>query len=415
MTVAFDPRHSIHVARQPILDQDGRVFGYELLYRANASDKTCTAGGDLAAARGLTDALLAIGLDTLTNGAPAFINFNRALLVNRAAELLPQNDVVIELREDIPVDDEVIEACRQLHGKGYALALDDYDPESGADALLPYVKFVKIDVLSADAAVWVPLGQRLASSNVRLVAERIETAEQAAEARASGYTLFQGYYFCRPATQSARALPARRLAYLNLFAALNRPDLTIGALEDLVKRDVSLTVRLLRSVNSAAFTFGPEIHSVRHALVLLGIEHVRKWASVWAMAGLNNGGVPELVSMALLRARSCEIIGSAWSGPDAGDELFLLGLCSLLDAMLDKPMKTVVPGLHLSPGIRNALLGQTNVARSILDAVIAHERGQWDQAAETLRSLGLPEILLRKAYADALGWARELSADRAAA
>jgi EAL and modified HD-GYP domain-containing signal transduction protein len=415
MTVALDPRQSVHIARQPILDANRRVCGYELLYRANGTDRTCTTSGELAAARVLTDAILGIGLDSITGGAPAFLNFTRELLLDDAAALLPSNAVVIELREDIVVDAEVIAACEELTRKGYRVALDDFVADSSAEALLPYASFIKLDVRDTPPIVWQPLAHRLASPDMHVVAERVETVDVVSQARDAGCTYFQGYYFCRPATHSAKALPARRLAYLNLFSAVNRPDLTIGELEDLVKRDVSLTMRVLRSINSAAFGLKQEITSVRHALVLLGIQHVRKWASVWSMAGLNSGGTPEVVSIALLRARSCEVIGNQWLGADAGAELFLLGMCSMLDAIVDQPMEKAVSGLQLTPGVRDALLGDKNEMRAILDAVIAHEQGDWDAAAATMQQLGLSAELPAAAYADALRWSRDISSTAAAA
>jgi c-di-GMP-related signal transduction protein len=415
MAVPLDPRQSVHIARQPIFDANRKVQGYELLYRAQAADRACTTTGDLAAARVVTDALLGIGLETLTSGAPAFVNFTRQLLLENAAQLLPAKSVVIELREDIVIDAEVVEVCRELKQQGYTLALDDFAEDSGAEALVPYVNFIKLDVLGTPPIVWQPLAHRLASPTIHVVAERVETFEVVAEARDAGCTLFQGYYFCRPATQTAKALPARRLAYLNLFSAVNKPDLTIGELEDLVKRDVSLTMRVLRSINSAAFGLGREITSVRHALVMLGVQQVRKWASVWAMAGLNSGGTPESVSVALLRARSCEILGTAWGGADAGAEMFLLGMCSMLDGIVNQPMERAIEGLQLTPGVRNALLGGTNAMRSILDAVVAHEQGDWDRSAEIVQGLGLSATLLPQAYADALRWTRDLSANAAAA
>jgi EAL and modified HD-GYP domain-containing signal transduction protein len=174
-------------------------------------------------------------------------------------------------------------------------------------------------------------------------------------------------------------------------------------------------MRVLRSINSAAFGFRQEITSVRHALVLLGVQQVRQWASVWAMAGLNSGGTPEAVSIALLRARSCEVVGNAWSGADAGAELFLLGMCSMLDTIVDQPMEKAIGGLQFTPGVRDALLGGSNAMRTILDAVIAHEEGDWDLAAQAIGRLGLPATLLPAAYADALRWARDISSTSAAA
>jgi EAL and modified HD-GYP domain-containing signal transduction protein len=174
-------------------------------------------------------------------------------------------------------------------------------------------------------------------------------------------------------------------------------------------------MRVLRAINSAAFGFDQAITSVNRALVLLGVQQVKKWASVWAMAGLNSGGTPEAVSVALLRARSCEVIGNRWADADAGAELFLLGMCSMLDAIVNQPIEEAIAGLQLSTRVRDALMGGRNEYRSILDAVVAHEQGDWDASGAMLEALGLPASAMPAAYADALRWAREVSASAAAA
>jgi c-di-GMP-related signal transduction protein len=243
----------------------------------------------------------------------------------------------------------------------------------------------------------------------KLLAEKVETAESFEESRKLGYQLFQGYYFCRPTTFSGGALSARRLAYARLLAALNKTNVSVNSIEDLIKHDASLTYRVLRCINSAAFGIRREIQSIRQALVLLGLDQVRKWASVWALAGLNGGATSELVTIAILRARSCELVAAKVKGADDASEYFLLGLCSLLEAMLGQPMATAVVELPLSENIRQALLGQTNDARHVLDAVIAHERGEWDEAASIADKISVPRDVLPHAYADALKWARELS------
>ena len=289
------------------------------------------------------------------------------------------------------------------------MALDDFTVESGADALLPYVKFVKVDVLDTPAGTRNALPARLRRPDLRFVAEKVETAESVAHARTAGYTLFQGYFFCKPATLGTKALPARRLAYLHLFSALNRPDLTIADLEGLVKHDVSLSYRVLRCINSAAFGLQGKINSIRHALVLLGIDRVRKWCSVWSLAGVNDGGTSETVVLALLRARSCEVLGEMLAGRETGEEFFLLGLTSLLDAMLGCPMRTALADLPLPERIAQALLGEANLARTVLDAVIAYERGGWDEAIQKADGVGLPPGALPTAYSDALKWAKDLS------
>jgi EAL and modified HD-GYP domain-containing signal transduction protein len=410
----LDPREGAYVARQPILDVSGHVFGYELLYRAAADAVSCEDARDLAAARVLSDAVLTLGLETLTGGRRAFINVTRHMLLNDLVTVMSPSAVVVEVLEDVGVDAETIAACARLRKQGYSVALDDFTFKAGAEALLPYANYVKVDVLSSSVEECRRIEAAM-PKGVKLVAEKVETAEMFGEMRARGYGLFQGYFFCRPMTFSGGALSARRLAYARLLAALNQNTVSVNNIEDLIKHDASLTYRVLRCINSAAFGVRREIHSIRQALVLLGLDQVRKWASVWALAGLNGGSSTELVTIAILRARSCELVAASTAGPDDASEYFLLGLCSLLDAMLEQPMETAVADLPLSDNIRQALLGGQNPARAVLDAVIAHERGQWDEAARIAATVSVSADRLPRAYADALRWARELTQASAAA
>jgi c-di-GMP-related signal transduction protein len=409
MQVDTIPEHAVFVARQPILDAKQQVFGYELLYRGLADATFCAAPSDLASANVLTDALLNLGLEKLTDGRKAFINMSRSLLIGEAGSLMQPSEVVIELLEDIAADPEVIDACRSLKSAGYAIALDDFVPGSGAERLLPYARFVKVDVLSTTPEDRAALARRLLPRGIRLLAEKVETHEMFGATRDEGYSLFQGYYFCRPATFRTGALPAAKLSHLRVLAAINDPDVSIADVEDVVKHEASLSYRLLRCVNSAASGLHREISSIRQAILLLGIDQIRRWASVWALAGVNGKGSPEVVTTAILRGRCCEVLGQSVREPDGASALFLLGLCSLLDTMLERPMAAVLDGLPLSKDTRGALLGDDNAERQLLDAVIACERGAWDLAAASASRLGLTDTDLASAYADALKWGRDLS------
>ena len=408
--IAVDSRDALYVARQPILDVRGEVFGYELLYRGAAADTACSAPGDVASARVLADTVLSLGLNAITDGRPAFLNLTRSLLVSPVIRLLSPAAAVFELHEDIPADAEVMQVCRELHAAGYTLALDDFVPGSGAEALLPFVQFVKVDVLAIPVHEQVGLARRLRPAGLRLVAEKVETEAVFHATRDAGYDLFQGFFFCRPAMRAAAPLPARQLAYLELLAALNTPGLTISDVEHLVRHDVSLCYRVLRCVNSAAFGLRKDVHSIGQALVLLGIGPIRSWASVWCLAGLNTGSSSELVTMALVRARACELLGEQLPGAgEEAPELFLIGLCSLLDAMLRRPMPEALQDLPLSEVAEQALLGAPNRARAVLDAVTAYERGEWDRATAAGESVGVTGPALAAAYDEAIRWTREFS------
>lgn len=408
MQAASDAYASVYVARQPILYANGRVFGYELLYRARADDGGCDAPLDVASARVLSEAMLVIGLETLTSGRRAFINVTRNVLLSDVATLLPREHAVIEILESVHVDDEVVLACRRLREMGYTIALDDYALGSTAERLLPYAEIVKVDMLSTTVHQHHKI-MRSVPKTTRLVAEKVESNEVFGYAAGMGYHLFQGYYFSKPITFEARALSGRRATYLRLLAALHQPNATVAQVEDLIKHDGAISYRVLRCINSAAFGIRQQVYSIRQALVMLGLDQVRKWASVWALASLSDGANAELVNVAIVRARSCELLAQRTVGQDASSEYFLLGLCSLLDAMLGLPMAEAIADLPVSDRVRAALLGEQNTSRRVLDAVAAYERGRWDDAAARLTQLGLTTDQMPRAYGDALKWARELS------
>lgn len=420
MQPAVDARDTVCVVRQPILDSSGRVFGYELVYRdegdqdgpdvdAGAARAATDGEDDLAGARVITDAVLGLGLENLTDGLPAFLMLTRELLLRGAGSLLPPDASVLELPAGLVAEEAVVEACQRLHRQGYQIALNGVGDPSDVNALRPFVKFLKVDVSQLSAGDRGALPAQFTPYGIRLIATNVETYELARELQQAGYAYFQGYYFCKPDKVGTEALPGRRLAYLNLLAALNKPNVSIPDIEDLVKHDLTLSYRVLRCINSASFGLRREVTSIRQALVLLGIGQIQKWASVWSMAGLNSGGAGETVSMAIIRARCCEILGNRILGDDAGAEYFLLGLCSLLDSMLRRPMAEAVAEVPVSPSIKAALLGEANTPRLVLDAVVAYERGEWDLAEDAATQALFDPALLPKAYADALRWARELS------
>lgn len=407
--VNSDSREGVYVARQPILNGTGQVFGYELLYRSGAEASSCVAPTDLAASRVLNDAVLSLGLETLTSGKKAFMNLSRTLLLSDYATLLPAKGVVLEVLETVEVDDMIVKSIRMLRGKGYSVALDDFVLGTPADVLLPHVSFVKVDVLNTTTADRAAI-RKAVPNPVTLLGEKVESAEMFEELRNSGFHLFQGYYFCRPKMFKAGALSARRMAYAQLLTALNNDNVTVARIEDLIKHDASLSYRVLRCINSAAYGIRRQIQSIRQAVVMLGLDQVRKWASVWALAGLNEGASAELVTVAILRARSCELLAQTIMSREEAAEYFLLGLSSLLDAILEKPMEEALEDLPLSDTVRAALLGHENLARFILDAVVTYERGQWEEATRYAGMANIAPESLPMAYADALKWARELTA-----
>jgi EAL and modified HD-GYP domain-containing signal transduction protein len=407
------PPRLVHVARQPIFDARGQVFGYELLYRAGSGETSCVIPSNIAAARTINTAVVDIGLGTLTAGKLAFINISEELLLSGPAAYLSPDGVVLELLENVAVSESVVAACKRLREAGYTLALDDFVPGSAAETLLPYASYVKVDVLALSQPEIVATAARLSPLGVRLLAEKVETVAARDAASAAGYTLFQGYFFSKPALVSRKAIEPGRLAQMRLVAELNRPGATFGQLADLIEHDGALSVRILRAVNAAAMGKRTAVRSIREALLYLGLDRVRQWASIWSLASLNHRS-PEVVTTMVVRAKACELLGAGCDGRNGDSSLFLLGLCSMLDILLDQPFVKVLEYLPVDEEIRSALLGERNQARDVLDAITHYERGDFGPAADCAASLGLPPSSLATAYNTALTWADDLASSAAA-
>lgn len=403
-TIASTVEHSC-LARQPILDRRGNVFGYELLFRRSPAAQLCDAvSGDLCE-KVVVDALHSIGLDVLAGSRRAFINVTRDFLLSGAVTLMPPERVVIELLEEIEGDDEVLAVCRALKQKGYTLALDDFVRNDRTARLMQVADFIKVDFLAFDTrASRQAVIEGLRPGGQRLVAEKVETPEQHDEAVAEGFTHFQGYYFGRPAVREVKRIPGRQAAYATLLVQLSDPDLTMRELTDVIKHDASLSHRVLRAVNSAGTPLRVEIDSIQQAVMLLGMGTIRRWASLWAIASMNEAAHPELVTGSIIRARCCELLEASESSGSRG---FLLGICSLLDAILEQPMEVVLEQLPISGEIRAALLGETNRSRALLECVAAFERGEWERSDTFAGHAGVAAAVLPAAYRDALCWARD--------
>lgn len=407
-TTSAEGTNEVYLARQPILDVSTRVVGYEVLFRSAASDAGFSGDGDQATARVITDVMSTFDLDMLTHGRLAFINVTRSMLVGGIPSTLPPGRVVLEVLEDIDADPEVLEACRRLKESGYRLALDDFAPGSRNLELLPYADFVKAASIPDDPA-WMAAvcgaGRRPA-----LLAERIETPADFERAKRDGFTHFQGFFFGRAVTQRATTIPDNHLDYLRLMGALRDTNLTNCQLEALIKPHASLCYRVLRTVNSAGFGLRSEIASIGDALLLLGREPVKRWVSIWALAAMASHSHSELLVMSVLRARFCELLAAKSSAEGEalhGDGGFLLGMCSMLDAILGQPMDSLVRHLPLGASLRAALLGEDNNWRRLLDCVIAYERADWPSACAMAAAAGVATPELVPAHADAVRWAND--------
>jgi c-di-GMP phosphodiesterase len=390
------------VSRQPIYQADMTVFGYELLFRDGDTDHAVITDGAKATAQVIVNTW-EIGMDAMVGRHLAFINFERNMLMGDYCESLPPDRVVLEVLETVEPDPPLIERLRQLRRKGYRIALDDFVCNERYQPLLAVADEVKIDVLAAD---WQEIERALEIIRkypVKLIAEKVETREQFIRCREAGFQLFQGYFFCRPQNVSAKPMPANRLAMIQLLTQLNKPDTQIEELEKTISRDLALTYKLLRYINSAICSLDRNVESIRHAIVLAGLEKMRIWASLIVFSGFQDTPRDVIVTGAI-RARMCEVLATKLGLPNP-ERYFLVGLFSVLDAVLDRPMEQILSMLSLSDEIREALLEHKGQLGTVLSCVQSYERREWENAQASVQ---LVQQAVESSYLEALSWSSNM-------
>jgi len=395
-----------YVARQPIVDRDEKVFGYELLFRDGLENAFTGSDAD-AASRATLDSSLLLGLDVLCDGRRAFVNCTKDTLIKGLVTLLPAQSTVVEVLENVPPDPDVMGACQRLKEAGYMIALDDYVTGDPREPLADMADIIKVDLKLTTLEQRAELIKRHGPWRSRMLAEKVETHSEFAAARDQGFVYFQGYFFRRPEVMKTHDMPANRINYLRMLQAVSQPDLDVPGLERLIKGEASICYRLLRYLNSAMFSFKNEIHSVRHALSILGEREVRRWVRLVAAVGAGQDKSSDLLLSALVRARFGELLGPRV--PHGESDLFLLGLLSLIDAMLETPMADILEKLPLDHETKAVLLGQPSGLRPFYQLMLAQESGEWEAAAQLAQSMHLNTEDVAGFYWQAQKWAREVS------
>ena len=390
------------IARQPILDSAQQLYGYELLFRSGATisfaDMDCEN-----AVQATFDLSLLLGAESFTEGHLAFINCTRKALCSRVVDTLPKDSVVLEILENVPADEETVRECRRLKAAGYKIALDDIVSTTERLELCELADIIKVDFLLTDTKQQLAIARRFARRGVQLLAEKVEMHEQFSAAVKMGYTLFQGYFFCRPQTLEARDLPSTHLGYLEILRQVYEREVDVPALARAIREEPSLCYRLLRYLNSAAFSLRP-VNSIVHALNLLGSDEIRKWVSMLTAISLAGPRSKELIRMALIRARFCELVAEHLQLDST--ECFLTGLFSLLEAILDRPLTKLVEHIPISETCRAALTGASNRPGLALQLAVACGRGYWEAIPQLCAKLECSERDAWRWRTEAQSWVR---------
>lgn len=397
------------VARQPILDSNQQVFGYELLFRDGVENFFQSPDAE-AAARSTLDSTLLMGLDVLCDGHRAFINCTRDLLLKDGITLLPTGQTVVEVLETVPVDDLVIAACQRLKAAGYLLALDDYVAKDPREKLVEHVDILKVDFELTSPAEQTQLIKRFAPAGKQMLAEKIETQDQFAAAQRMGYQYFQGYFFRRPEVLRSREIPTNQANYLRLLAEVAKDQIDLRKVELMIKAEASILYRLLRYLNSPVFGMRNEVHSIRHALAILGEREIRRWIRLVTLVSAGMLKSSDLLLSALVRARFCELVASRI--PRTQSDLFLVGMFSMMDAILELSMEEILEKVPLDRDIKSVLLGGGGHLQPVYELMLAHEAGNWEAAKVSAQRLHLAERETGELWWQALQWGRQVSAGR---
>ena len=401
----------ICVARHPIFTADMEVWGYELLFRHEEDVQTAViSDGDQATSQIIADGFGLVSR-TLPNGSKALINFPRNTLIGDAPYVLPPEQCVVEILETVRPEPEVLDACRELKRRGYTLALDDYEGEPGLEALCELVDIIKVDILHKSPGEVRTIVEGASRYKATLLAEKVENLDVFKVCRNLGFSYFQGFFFNRPEIIPGRKLSASHVAKLKLLRELGCSDTESDRLVEIIQTDLSISYRLLKYINSAFFGLQVEVTSIPRAVTMLGTKNLKQWLQVVILSDMNTTDkAQELVRISVQRARFLQLMAMHGLTPFDQDGMFLLGFFSLLDAILDMPMTTVLEEIPLEPGIKNTLIGQGSDNAVWLELLDELDRCNWIRLSAKAERMGLPMPLISRLSAEATAWTTEVTA-----
>jgi len=398
----------VFIGRQPIVDAQQKIIGYELLFRSNSTDNTAQIEDDFSAgAQVLINTLSNMGTEWLMGDKLAFINVTATMLASEFMELLPAKRIVLEIKGDIAPTPALIERLQNLKELGFQFALHVAQINSDNEALIKLASYVKVDLLKAPLDRLGDITAKLKQFPLKIIAEKVETLDAYKRCKECKFDFFQGYYFAHPEILTAKVInPAQAMVLEILNKVRNNAD--IAEIEKGFKRDVALSFKLLRYINSVGFGLSCEIQSIRHALSILGYQQLYRWLTLLIVTSNEGATPPALMKTAITRGRLTELLGQDLVDRSERDNLFIVGIFSMLDAMLEMPMDQVLDKLTLPENIADALLNRDGIYGPFLSLAEACESADMALIEELATSLTLEPAKVNEAHLKALAWVEEL-------
>lgn len=396
-----------YAARQPILDAEKRLFAYELLFRDSVDNVFPDIDEDEATTRMIEGSEFNLGLAHLTNNKPAFINFTLDTILKKYPSILPPETLVIEILENVTPSKKLLEAVKELKQQGYVLALDDYEHNPHWKYFYPFIDIIKIDLRAMSFnEIEQVIDELTEFTHIDFLAEKVETLAEFEQCKEMGFKYFQGYFFSKPEIVKTKTLSPSQLKLSELLAETSSELVDVAKITTMFESDINLSYKLLRYCNSAAFKLRADISTIKQGIVTLGNYELKKFLSLLFIASISDNKPQELLRLAMVRAHFCENLAKLDNGYDSS-MAFLTGMLSLIDAILDQDIKTIMEQLPLSAEIKEALVNKKGKLATFLKLAIAYERGEWEQESMLKSSLQLSETQVPTIYANAINWAHD--------
>lgn len=392
------------VASQPIFNIKKEIFGYELLYRAG-KDSVAYDGldGSSATKDVLVTAFSDIGIEEITGGRKAFVNFTTDLILDEVPHMLSNDILIVELLEDVKPTEAVLTACRKLKRRGYLIALDDFTYSEEIEPLIELADIIKIDFIKCSVDTIKRSVYKISKGRRKiLLAEKVESYEDLELARSLGFNLFQGFFFCKPTIANAKCTEALQISKLQLIKYIADPEVSFFDLANIIKRDLVLSYRLLKIVNSAYYGLKYTVTGILHALLILGLNEIKKWISLIVLNQIKTTKPSELIRAALVRGIFMEKVALSQKKRKNRDEYFLVGLFSLAEAIMDTPIEDILKETHLSEEITRPLITREGEKAELLKIISHIERAEWDEAAAVAGSFGIDQAKTNRFYIEAM-------------
>ncbi len=391
----------IFIGRQPIMDRDHQLYAYELLFRSSRGKNSAEISDSLSATIDvITHAFVDLGIEAALGPYKGFINCDEELLSSDMLEALPSEKIVLEVLETVEITPAIIERCAELKARGFTIALDDFVKyEDRFRPLLDLVEIVKVDILPLDQTALLAATQALKQWPLTLLAEKVDSPEQAKFCHGLDYALFQGYYFAKPTIISGRKLNPSQLSMMQLLG-LVLGDAEIPAIEKVLKREPGLTMNLMRLTNSAATGARIKVTSMRHAITVLGRRQLLRWLQLLLFtnpAGGGNNVASPLLQLAATRGKMLELMAVKLHPGNHSfeDHAFMSGIMSLMPALMSLPMEKVLSTVNFGDDVREALEsrgGMLGAMLSLVEALEGNDVGLCRELTEKLPGIDAPMV-----------------------